>query len=243
MKGLWEAVSFFTVIPSGRRGTKPGPSALSWLPLVGFIVGFIWASLDALVSRFVPWRILCILDVGVLVALTGGIHLDGLADSADGLLSHRGRDEILKIMRDSRIGTWGVLAVIFVLAFKVVALEELKEGDRFQVLLLVPAYGRMAMVLGLNLLPYGRGEEGIAWGMIGSKGGVGHWIWLSALVGTSFLFFELQGFLVMNLVFGLAVVGIMKLYASKVGCITGDMAGAAGEVIETLLLLALAIYQ
>jgi len=241
MKGLWEAISFFTVIPLGKGDGKPGPSTLFWLPFVGGILGLIWASFDALLSPLVPWRILCVLDVLVLVALTGGIHLDGLADSADGLLSHRGKDEALRIMRDSRIGTWGVIAVVLTLILKEAALEELGKWGRFQVLTLAPVYGRVAMLLGLNLLPYGRGEEGIASGMLRSKRGMAHWLWLLAVVAASFIIMRFREFLVGNLVFGFTVMVLLRFYSSRVGCITGDMAGAMGEVSETLLLLAIAL--
>jgi adenosylcobinamide-GDP ribazoletransferase len=241
MKGLWEAISFFTIIPLGKYEGRPGPSTLFWLPFVGGILGLIWASFDALLSPLVPWRILCILDVLVLVALTGGIHLDGLADSADGLLSHRGRDEALRIMRDSRIGTWGVIAVIFTLSLKVAALEELGNWGRFRVLALAPVYGRTAMLLGLNLLPYGRGEEGIASGMLESKRGIAHWLWLLAIVAGSFIILRSREFLVGNLVFGFTVMILLRFYSSRVGCITGDMAGAMGEISETVLLLAMAL--
>ncbi len=241
MKGLWQAISFFTVIPVGKDEGKPGPSTLFWLPLVGVIIGFIWASFDALLCPLVPRRILCLLDVLVLVALTGGIHLDGLADSADGLLSHRGKDEALRIMRDSRIGTWGVTAVIFTLILKEAALEELGNWGRFQVLALAPVYGRVAMLLGLNLLPYGRGEEGIASEMLKSKKGMAPWLWLLALLAASFIIMKFREFLVGNLVFGFTVMILLRFYSSRVGCITGDMAGAMGEVSETLLLLATAL--
>lgn len=240
MKGLLEAVSFLTIFPVPGSGGKPGPRSLPWLPAVGLLLGGLWGGFDILLGFLVGPALRAALGVLFLVALTGGLHLDGLADTADGIFSRRGREEALRIMRDSRIGTWGVLALFSVLGLKTLALMDLPEQGRFPALVLVPAYGRLSMLVGLRLLPYGRGQEGIAHELIGGPGGL-HWIWWGGILLVSSVVLGWPGILLLNLGFGMLLLGWLCLYSSRTGCITGDMAGALGEITETGILLALAL--
>ncbi|GAB1427271.1 hypothetical protein MASR2M17_06970 [Aminivibrio sp.] len=100
---------------------------------MGLTVGALAALGDgALAFLKFPVVLRSLLTITFLAALSGGLHLDGLADSADGFLSARQRERILEIMRDSRIGTMGVLALVFVLAVKVTALAELSDSLRWK---------------------------------------------------------------------------------------------------------------
>jgi adenosylcobinamide-GDP ribazoletransferase len=240
MRGLLGALGFMTLVPVGRGRKWQGAAMVPWFPLVGLFVGSLWAGFDALAGLFLPPGLRAGLDVLFLVLLTGGLHLDGLADAADGLLSHRDREEALRIMRDSHIGTWGVLAVVSVLSLKGLALWETSGESRWVPLILIPAYGRLAMVIAMHLLPYGRGEEGIAHGMF-TQAGRFHWIWWAGILGAGSVLAGWPDVLVMNVAFGVAVMGLLALYSSRMGCVTGDMLGAMGEVTETGMLVALSI--
>ena len=88
---------------------------LAWMPVVGLLIGGLWAAFDYAAGLIFPMSVRGLLDVLFLVILTGGLHLDGLADTADGLLSHRDPARSLEIMKDSRVGTWGAIALFFVL--------------------------------------------------------------------------------------------------------------------------------
>lgn len=240
MRGLLEAISFLTIIPVPGTKGKPGPGSLGWLPAVGLLLGCLWACFDLLVGFLLSPGLRAFLDVVFLVLVTGGLHLDGLADTADGLFSRRGREEALRIMKDSRIGTWGVLALFAVMGLKTLAIWDLPGQGRLPILLLVPAYGRLSMLVGLRLLPYGRGEEGIAHELVAGSGGV-HWIWWTGILLAGSLALGWPGALLLNLAFGATLLGCLSLYSSRMGCITGDMAGAMGEITETVILVALAV--
>lgn len=239
-RGLWEAISFLTVIPLARKAARPGPWMLSWLPAVGGLIGALWTGFDLLAGMLFPPALRCWMDVLFLVGITGGLHLDGLADTADGLLSHRGREEALRIMRDSRIGTWGVLALVWVLLLKGLALNEISGPARLLALLLIPAYGRLAMLVALHLLPYGRGQEGIAHSMVTNSRGI-HWVWWVGILVAGSVGLGWPEALLFNVAFGLVMLAGLCLYSYRMGCITGDMAGALGEVTETGLLLSLTL--
>lgn len=210
---------------------------LAWFPVAGLILGALWAFFDMAVGRIFPFGMRAAVDVLFMVLLTGGLHLDGLADTMDGLLSHRGREDALRIMKDSRIGTWGVLALIFALGLKAAALSQSLADHRFFLLLLVPAYGRLAMLIGMWALPYGRKEEGIAHRLFKDKPRLG-WLPGALLVAAGSLLTGWFGFLVLNATFLLTVSLVLSRYKKKLGTVTGDMLGALGEITETALLIA-----
>jgi adenosylcobinamide-GDP ribazoletransferase len=171
------------------------------------------------------------------VGVTGAFHLDGLGDTADGLYGHWDRARALEIMKDSRIGTMALVAVVVCLAVKAVGIAGL-EQDRWLVLLLVPAYARGAMVFGIRGLPYGRSAEG-----------TGHDLFATPLTTASFaglipvvlLSFLLGGrALVLILTFVTVVFLTLAFYRRKMGCITGDMLGALTEITEAVLFLVMA---
>ncbi len=240
MNGLRGAIGLLTILPAGRGLGWQGAAMVPWFPLVGLFLGGLWAGFDTVAGLAFSPLLRAGLDVIFLMVLTGGLHLDGLADTADGILSHRDKEEALRIMKDSRIGAWGVLALVSVLALKGLALSGPLPGERWNSLLLVPAYGRLAMVLAISILPYGRGEEGIASDLFQEKK---WWAWApgAVLVGVGSAFLGWPGILLINGAFLLAVVLVLSLYRSRMGCVTGDMLGALGEVTETALLVSLAM--
>ncbi len=115
-----------------------------------------------ILDAFLPAQVSVWIAVLLLAALSGGLHLDGLADTADGLFSARSRERMLAIMKDSHIGTMGVLALVFAIGLKVAALSSLTLNARLAVLVLMPLAGRTAMVLMLTTLPYARPDGGLA---------------------------------------------------------------------------------
>ncbi|MEX2423089.1 MAG: adenosylcobinamide-GDP ribazoletransferase [Acidimicrobiia bacterium] len=125
MSGLRGAVSFLTRVPIGDDGEDPG-SSIPWFPIVGLGVGAVaglayWGVSVVTGSTFAS----AVVAVGVAVATTGAFHEDGLADTFDGLSSIRTRERQLEIMRDSRLGTFGVAALVLVLLARVVLVADL----------------------------------------------------------------------------------------------------------------------
>ncbi|MBW7460890.1 adenosylcobinamide-GDP ribazoletransferase, partial [Paenibacillus sepulcri] len=100
-----------------------------YYPLVGLVIGGITAAAGWLLTLAVPALPAAVLILLIWTALSGALHLDGLMDSADGVLSHRPRERMLDIMKDSRVGAMGVMAAIFLLLLKFATLSALLEGE------------------------------------------------------------------------------------------------------------------
>ena len=143
-------------------------------------------------------------------------------------------------MKDSRIGSWGVLALIAILGLKTLSVGELVQKDGIYLYLaLIPVYGRLSMFAGSRLMPYGRGEEGLGYGLYGDER---HLDWLAAFSAAALLSLVLgwPDFLIVNACFLVALSAMIGWYRRSIGAVTGDMLGAMGEVVETFLLLSLA---
>ena len=155
MRNLIAALQFITILPLGKTRDFDAPKMVPYFPLVGILLGLMVALFDATVSNFWAPPVAALLDVILLAVLSAAFHLDGLADTADGLLSSRPRDEALEIMKDSRIGTMGLVAILFGLSLKWGGIAGL-DSQRAIVLMVVPAYARSAILFGMRYLPYGR---------------------------------------------------------------------------------------
>jgi adenosylcobinamide-GDP ribazoletransferase len=152
---LRAALSLFTVVPVRAVpmiSKAEAASAVLWLPVVGTLLAVPPAGVLLAVEAgggSTPRRLLgATLAIGVLALLTGGLHLDGLADTADGLGSRRPRDEALAIMRRSDIGPFGVVALLFVVLIQITALATVQPGWPGAAAVVVAAVtGRVAVVL------------------------------------------------------------------------------------------------
>lgn len=178
------------------------------------------------------------------VILTGGIHCDGLMDSADGLFSGREKDKMLEIMKDSRAGAFGVVALVTVAALEISALAELAKMLPMLLFIAVyaaPIIGRLAMVLAISIFPYAR-PEGL--GKAFSKYATPK-TFLVALVETilfllPLIFFELEIFLTAIIALVAAIIFALyfgKYVMLKIGGLTGDIYGAVEMLAEILVLI------
>ncbi|HSH13553.1 MAG TPA: adenosylcobinamide-GDP ribazoletransferase [Desulfurivibrionaceae bacterium] len=236
MNSFLAALRFLTILPiPGQRGHAPADLRRSlWsFPLVGLLLGGLTAALFWLVGPFLPKPILAVLAVATLLAWSGGLHLDGIADCADGFFSSRPRERMLEIMRDSRIGAMGVIGLVLVLALKMAALYSLPASQFWQVLLLMPLAGRVGILLMLAVLPYARPEGGLATVFFsGSRRlallpGLVLLALVAWLLAKSLGLFSVLDTLILLLPF------CLFCYA-KIGGATGDTLGAACEIAETL---------
>jgi adenosylcobinamide-GDP ribazoletransferase len=232
------AVGFLTVLPVGP-GASFRPERMSgFFPVVGLLLGLIVAGVDILARFLWPDPLAAIVVVLAWIVLTGALHVDGLADAGDGLFSHRSREQILAIMKDSRVGVMGVVCLAGILGLKWGGLWALPQ-ERFLALVLIPAYSRLGMLAGMRWLPYGRPEGGTgAPFCVPSSPGRMFWSALVLIPLSLLLGWEGVG---LNVVFAVACAGILAFYSRVVGCITGDTLGAMNEILETVLLLYLAI--
>jgi adenosylcobinamide-GDP ribazoletransferase len=217
----------------GKADTFDPPKMVPYFPLVGLLLGVLVALFDTLVTRFWAAPVAALLDVILLAVLTGAFHLDGLGDTADGLFSPRSKDQALDIMKDSRIGVMGLVAILFALALKWGGIQSL-DAHRSLLLIIVPAYARAGILFGMQFFEYGRADgtglpffkEKLKW--------VNHWgliipVGLSLLLGWKAIW--------LNLSFAVIVGSILIGYRKRMGCITGDMLGAMTEVTEAGLFL------
>ena len=159
MKRLIAALQFLTVCPLVSRVScdeRDIGRSTPWFPLVGLLIGVVVAVLDFFLRAVFPLPVASVIDVIALLAASGGLHADGLADTADGFFSSRPRAQILEIMRDSRIGAMGVVALICVFALKVSALSAVPPWMRASTLILMPFVGRGTMLIQLEMNDYAR---------------------------------------------------------------------------------------
>ena len=237
--GLIFAMQFLTIFPLARPHRFNARAALPFFPLCGLLIGAILMSADVMAAKLWPRSVVAVLDVLLLVVVSGALHLDGLADTADGLYGRRNPEHALTIMKDSRTGAMGVVAVICCLAVKWAGLAHLSAHHGFW-LLLVPAYARASILIGTKALPYGRSKEGTAHAFFQSPltipdfWGLGLLLPLSLIIG-----WQAIG---LNLGFALMAILILSWYHRRMGCITGDMLGAMIEVIEAGLFLVAALH-
>lgn len=243
MNSFLAALRFLTILPiPGQRDPAPGDLSRSlWsFPLVGLLLGGLTGALFWAAGPYLPQPIMAVLAVTVLLAWSGGLHLDGVADCADGFFSSRPRERMLEIMRDSRIGAMGVIALVLLLALKGAALYALPPSQLWRVLLLMPLAGRVGILLMLALLPYARPEGGLATVFFaGSR----RLAWLPGLVILAVSTWLTAGIVGLTgaLLALLLLLPFCLFCFAKIGGATGDTLGAACELSETLTAVCLAI--
>jgi adenosylcobinamide-GDP ribazoletransferase len=144
-------------VPGAAMGTAGLGRALAWFPVPGLALGILLAGAARVADGHLAPLVTSALLVALLAWLTGGLHLDGLADVADGLGGSRGDAErALAIMRDSRIGAHGASAVTLLLGAKLAAVAQLAGADGTWALVGAPAVSRFAVVPLVVLFPYAR---------------------------------------------------------------------------------------
>ena len=233
MRNLISALQFITILPLGKVESYDPPKMAPYFPLVGILLGLLVALFDAVVIRFWAPPVAALLDVILLTVLSGAFHIDGLGDTADGLLSPRSKDEALEIMKDSRLGTMGLVAILFGLSLKWGGIASL-NAHRTVLLIVVPAYARAAILFGMRYLPYGR-VDGTGKPFFSEKISVKHFWGLIFPIGLS-LIIGLKA-IWLNLTFVIIIVLIIFFYKKRMGCITGDMLGAMVEITEAGLFI------
>ena len=239
------AVVFLTRIPVGSlydfRREKLSRSVI-YFPIVGMCVGLAGGMVLIAGHLFLPALIAVLLCMAATVAMTGGIHEDGLADAADGLLGGRNTARSLEIMKDSRLGTFGALALWFSLTGKLLLLNTLLEQSAwlaFAALVVAHTLGRGACVTLLYLYPYVRAE--------GSKaklfgGDLRRGQLLLALAFPVALTFALTDLAAASCIVAAVIVTALAgiYFKRKIAGVTGDCLGAANQLVELACYLALA---
>ena len=229
--GALVAFRYLTILPlppsrvAGDLGRAAG-----WFPVVGFVLGGCLALVSLAVDRVVPPGVAAMLLVALWAALTGGLHLDGLADTCDGLGGGWSRERALSIMRDARSGPYGVTGIVLVLGLKAAALASLPDGLVWRTLLVAPVLGRTGVLLLVRLCPPARAEgagqsfaAGARWPSLLAGGLVA--------AGASIATLGPWGALPLG-VAGAAAWGLAAYLRRRLGGFTGDTLGALVEATE-----------
>jgi adenosylcobinamide-GDP ribazoletransferase len=236
MRGLLTAIGFLTVmpVPASAQSGSFGRSA-AWFPVVGALIGLALAGVDWCGRALWDPYVAAALMIGVGIAFTGGLHIDGLMDTADALFSRRSRERMLEIMRDPRSGALGIAAGISVLALKFAAYAHLAGGEHWRVVVAAPVVGRLAVVIALAVFPYAR-EAGTG-ASFAAQTRWGHAI--AALLLAAAISYGVLGWHGLVLVGGGLVVALLGgLYVTgRLGGLTGDVYGAINELAEIVALL------
>ena len=234
--GFVAALQFLTIIPIRLKASANAlHRSIAYFPLVGLLIGGILYGLDRLLTLAFPMSLVNILLVITLAAMTRALHLDGFIDTCDGLAGGHSPEERLKIMRDSRVGGFGVVGGCFLILLQYVALTVVPEEHRMAALLLMPTIARWTMVYAIFAYPYAR-EQGM--GKIFQEGT--NWPWLA--IATAITLASCLGLMWLN---GLAVMAAAMLVAllvanwlsGKLGGLTGDAYGAINELVEVSVLI------
>jgi adenosylcobinamide-GDP ribazoletransferase len=243
--GLAAALQFLTIAPPLVRRPFADAEmgrAVGWFPLVGLLIGGLLVLVDLGVRRLWPAGVSAALVLAVWVVVTGGLHLDGLMDSCDGLFGGRTIEDRLRILRDPRIGSFALIGGVLVMLTKWSVLAGMVDGaERLCGILLAPTLGRWTMALVLMLFPYVRPEgagrtmkDHVRLGDVALAATIA----LAAVLGTALWTKNVVAVIAMLVA---SLIGIVVAWFAwrRIGGLTGDVFGAVCELAECSVLLAM----
>ena len=238
MKAVLVAAAFLTRVPVPVvAGAADVADAARWFSLVGGAIGgaaalIAWVLVDVIA---LPPAFTAIVLVGLGAWVTGAIHLDGLADTADGFGGGRNRDEVLRIMRDPAIGSFGATALVIVIGTKVAALTALLDrGAALPFLVAAPALSRWTISLLGTWLPYARAEGGVGEAATRQRPtGLVVSTVIAAFIAVTALRMEALATAATAL---LTAAWVGRTARRRIGGVTGDVFGASLELTETAVL-------
>ncbi len=237
------AGAFLTIFPvAGKLDFSPERlgRSMGLFPAVGLALGLLLVLVNGLLTPLLPRAVLDCLLLILLIWTTGALHLDGLADLFDGLAGGRDRERSLRIMKDSRVGAIGAVGLVMVLLLKYLCLYHVPLAQKSAALILMPAAGRWSQVFLASCSSYIRSEGGTGAAFVDNVGrpellrasltlllaalvllaGDGVWLCLLLLLGATLL---------------------LHYFERRLGGVSGDVLGAATELIEVLSLLLLLV--
>jgi adenosylcobinamide-GDP ribazoletransferase len=238
MSAFIAAVRFLTVVPiGGRAADTPRAVATSpaFFPLVGLAIGLGLAVLDMGLTELLPGAVSAAIVVAAMIAVTGALHLDGLADATDGLFGGRTAARRREIMKDPAIGVFGASAVGAVLLIKWTSISELDSWERFAALAIAPMLGRTVALLLVRMFPYVN-SSGL--GSLYERPGIAS-LWLPfvfAVVVSAIAFGVWAAVIVIPV--GVVAYAFGRFAASRLdGRLSGDIYGASSEIGEIVTLI------
>lgn len=239
MKNFILMLQFFTRIPININlevKEEEFPKGIVYFPLVGLVIGLIDAISFVIFYKAINSITAIILMVLTNIMITGALHLDGLADTCDGIFSSRKKDKMLEIMKDSRLGTNGAVAIFFDLALKIALLVAIPVKFIIPIIIASNVLSRTMLVLICKVGTYARPEGGLGNLFIGKISKVT--MVIAIVIGTilSLLLLGKATIIILPVIIGATLI-INRYISSKIGGITGDVLGATNELMEILILL------
>jgi adenosylcobinamide-GDP ribazoletransferase len=235
------AIQFLTSLPVKiKRELTPQQvgRATAWFPLVGLGIGGMLALLNWLLGFVLPQSVTNVLLITALVMVTGAMHLDGLADTCDGLAGHKPVEERWKVMRDSRTGAFGVIGIVLVLLAKYVALNSVPGAWFYATLVFMPVVSRWAMVYAVFAFPYARPEglgtaykQATRWPQFALAT-----VFTLAMGAALYPLYAVTGFIIIGGVWILTTL-LAFYFKHKFAGLTGDTYGAINEITEVVSLI------
>jgi len=232
------AIRTLTIFPVPGKDTNDFSASIKWFSLIGFILGAFMFAIVILLkpfSGFLSAEVLAIFLVLAITVMTRGLHLDGLADWADGFLGNIHKERTLAIMKDPHVGTFGIVALFILLMMKWVFFKRLIVED-LEFLIIGPyVISRTAMASLSVLYNYGGDQDGLGKSFIANAKRSNLYFALTITVVLLSFLYGVSGILL----FGTALIFERVLgywFARKLGGVTGDLLGAACEISETAFL-------
>ncbi|MGL5642173.1 MAG: adenosylcobinamide-GDP ribazoletransferase [Paraclostridium sp.] len=216
-----------------------------YFPLVGFVLGALYFIIGLISSIFFDSYITSVNVLIATVILTGGLHLDGVGDTFDGIYSYRDKDRILEIMKDSRLGTNAMLSVLFLMLMKLGLVYAIVESGQLYNLIFMPVFARMAIVIASykSVTPREKGMGNVFIGKPNLKiilTGISYTILLILIIGN--ILFNLNSASILKIILFIPVMIILtrafvKYIYTKIDGITGDILGCTSELMEVMYLI------
>ena len=237
MKNFFIALQFLTIFPIKIKQDikeKDFGKSLIFFPLVGVIIGLILAGFN-FIFIFLPKPVVCSLVLIISVFISGGLHLDGFADTCDAFYGQNSKQKILEIMRDSRIGVMGSVGVVCLLLLKFNLILSIPENILWKSLILMTAFSRWSIVWSCYISNYSR-TEGKAKYFIEYNSKREFILGLILVITLFFIFFQSKG-LILFAGFFIFINLLVYFFNKKIDGMTGDTIGAVNEISEVLVLL------
>lgn len=218
---------------------------MCYFPLVGFVLGILYFLIAVISLMFFDIDISSINVLVGTVVLTGGLHLDGVGDTFDGIYSYRDKDRILEIMKDSRLGTNALLSILFLVLIKLSLISAIIKSGNLYNLIYMPVFARMALVIACYKTKTPR-EKGMGNIFIGKSNlkmilsGITYIVLLILFVNK--IIFTLNILDIAKVILFIPIMIVLtrlfvKYIYSKIDGITGDILGCTSELMEVIYLL------
>jgi len=245
VKDFLQALSFLTILPVDQPSLpeeKGLARSMTFFPLVGLLIGLLLTVAYLILSFLFSKSLALWLTLGCLALLTRGLHLDGFADTIDGFAAGGPKEKILEVMRDSRIGAFGVVGLILLIGAKYLALDQITGPSIPGSLILMTVMGRNSMVWVCFRSPYARTGEGLAKPFAENLTSREMILSSASAIAMGLMVGGLEGVLAF-IGIGLFSLAFRLFFLRKLNGITGDVLGAANELSEVLCLVLLIILR